>query len=73
MASEAARARASPLQANPRPGCRVCKLPPSEAGLINGGLAAGWSPRRLAERFNGLNRKDVMNHMTKCVGEGKEE
>jgi hypothetical protein len=73
MASGAARARASPLQASPRPGCRVCRLPPSERALINGGLSAGWSPRRLAERFNGLNRKDVKNHAKSCVSEGETE
>ncbi len=60
------RARASPT-------CKVCKLPASEAGLVTGGLSAGWSPRRLAERFNSLTRRDITGHMTKCVGEGETE
>jgi hypothetical protein len=67
------RARASPLQAIPRPGCRVCRLPPSEADLVNGGLSAGWSPRRLAERFNSLSRRDVVFHAKFCVSEESEE
>jgi len=73
MAGEAARARASPKQASPRPGCRVCALPPSEADLVTGGLLTGWSPRRLAERFNSLSRKDVKSHATFCVSEEAEE
>jgi uncharacterized protein (DUF433 family) len=51
----------------------VCALPTSEADLVNGGLAAGWSPRRLAERFNGLSRKDINNHLSKCVNEQEEK
>jgi hypothetical protein len=46
--------------------CRVCKLPPSEAGLINGGLSAGWSPRRLSARFGTVTRRDITNHARKC-------
>ncbi len=55
------------------PTCKVCRLPAGERALINGGLSAGWSPRRLAERFNGLNRKDVAGHMSTCVNREKEE
>ncbi len=72
MASGTARARASPSQ-GPRLVCRVCNLPARERDLIDGGLASGWSPRRLAERFTSLSRKDVKNHATKCVGEGETE
>ncbi len=72
-ASGAARARASPEQASPRPGCRVCRLPAREIALVEGGMRSGWSPRRLAERFNGLNRKDVAGHMSTCVNRDKEE
>ena len=53
--------------------CRVCKLPPGERDLVEGGMRSGWSPRRLAERFNGLSRKDVMNHRMKCVNEQESE
>ena len=73
MAGEAARARASPKQASPRPGCRVCRLPPSERDLVEGGMRSGWSPRSIAARFNRVNRKDISRHMTKCVSEEKEE
>jgi uncharacterized protein (DUF433 family) len=51
----------------------VCKLKAGERDLLNGGLGSGWSPRRLAERFNGLTRRDITGHMTKCVSEEKEE
>jgi hypothetical protein len=68
MGSGGGRARASPTKA-----CRVCRLRTGERALLNGGLAAGWSARRLAERFTSLSRRDVKNHATKCVGEGKEE
>ncbi len=61
------RARASPRA------CRVCRLPPSEADLINGGLSAGWSPRRLAERFGTISRKDITAHMGACVNERVKE
>jgi hypothetical protein len=71
--NEAARARASPLQASPRPGCRVCRLPAREIALVEGGMRSGWSPRRLAERFNGLSRKDVAGHMSTCVNERDKE
>ncbi len=43
--------------------CKVCLLlPPSEAELVTGGLQAGWSARRLAERFTLVNRRDVERH-----------
>ncbi len=68
------RARASPSQGprSARP-CRVCKLPPGERDLVEGGLLSGWSPRSIAARFNRVNRKDISRHMTKCVNEEKEE
>jgi hypothetical protein len=68
-----ARARASPLQASPRPGCRVCALPAGERDLVNGALLTGWSPRSIASRFNRVNRKDVRNHLSKCVNEQESE
>ncbi len=61
------RARASPRA------CRVCALPPSEAGLINGGMRSGWSPRRLAERFGTISRKDVVFHAKFCDSEEEKE
>jgi uncharacterized protein (DUF433 family) len=48
-------------------------LPPSEADLVTGGLLSGWSPRRLAERFNSLSRRDVRNHAKMCVNEQEEK
>jgi hypothetical protein len=73
MASEAARARASPLQASPRPGCRVCRLPAREIALVEGVSRLGFGPRSVAARFNSLTRRDITGHMTKCVSEEKEE
>lgn len=61
------RARASPRK------CRVCKLPASELYLVNGGLLAGWSPRSIAARFNGINRCDVQHHSRNCVNEKEEK
>ncbi len=51
----------------------MCKLPPSEVDLVNGGVASGWSARRLAERFGTLTRRDVRNHLSKCVNEQEEK
>jgi uncharacterized protein (DUF433 family) len=49
-------------------------LPTGERGLVEGGLLAGWSPRRLAERFGTVSRKDVRNHAKFCDSEeGTEE
>lgn len=54
--------------------CRVCRLPPSEAELVEGASLSGWSPRSVAARFVGITRRDVAGHMTKCVAnEEKEE
>ncbi len=54
------RVRASPRASKP---CKVCLLlPPSEAELVTGGLLAGWSARRLAERFGSITRRDVERH-----------
>jgi len=61
------RVRASPSR------CRVCALPPSEADLVTAGLLSGWSPRSLAARFSGINRKDVVGHARNCVSEKEEE
>ncbi len=66
------RARADP-ERHTRLGCRVCRLRIGERALLEGGLAAGWSARRLAERFNGLSRKDVVRHAKSCVSEGETE
>jgi hypothetical protein len=71
-ASEAARARASPLQANPRPGCRVCRLPAREIALVEGVSRLGFGPRSVAARFGTVSRKDVVRHMSGCVN-GQEE
>jgi hypothetical protein len=73
MAGEAARARASPKQASPRPGCRVCALPAGERDLVNGGLLSGWSPRSVAARFTSVSRKDISRHMMMCVNEQEEK
>ncbi len=62
----------SSARASPR-ACRVCALPQNERALLNGGLASGWSPRRLAERFNSLSRKDVVRHAAMCVNEQEEK
>jgi hypothetical protein len=72
-ASEAARARASPLQASPRPGCRVCRLPAREIALVEGVSRLGFGPRSVAARFNSLTRKDVVRHMSGCVNERDKE
>jgi len=53
--------------------CKVCRLPASEADLVNGGLLSGWSARSLAARFTSLTRKDVVFHARNCVSEKKEE
>jgi hypothetical protein len=58
---------------SPTKACKVCHLPSGEKGLVDGGLASGWSARAIAERFTSLSRKDVKNHATKCVGEGETE
>ncbi len=58
---------------SPTQPCKVCRLPPSEADLVTGGLLSGWSPRRLAERFNSLSRRDVRNHAKMCVNEQEEK
>jgi uncharacterized protein (DUF433 family) len=55
------------------PTCKVCKLPPGERDLINGGLSAGWSPRRLAARFGTVSRKDVVFHAKFCGSEEEKE
>ncbi len=67
------RARADPKRDSPRPGCRVCALPSGERALLNGGLLAGWSPRRLSARFGTISRKDVIGHMTMCVNAQESE
>ncbi len=53
--------------------CKVCRLPASEADLVNGGLLLGWSPRSIAARFKDINRKAVVYHAKNCVSEAKEE
>lgn len=61
------RSPASPTGPARRRPCKVCRLPASEADLVNGGLLSGWSARSLASRFNTLTRKDVAGHMRNCV------
>ncbi len=53
--------------------CRVCKLPPGERDLVEGGMRSGWSPRRLAARFGTVSRKDVVFHAKFCDSEDKEQ
>lgn len=65
------RARASP-QASQQT-CKVCRLPPSEAGLVEGASRSGLSPRSVAARFKTLSRKDVSAHMVLCVKKEEKE
>ena len=53
--------------------CKVCRLPASEAGLVDAGLAFGWSPRSLAARFKSLTRSEITAHARRCVSEEKEK
>ena len=54
--------------------CKVCRLPASEADLVNGGLLLGWSARSLAAKFTSISRRNVAYHAKNCLSEaGKEE
>ena len=61
------------VRASPRKSCRVCRLPPSEVDLVEGGTLSGWSPRSIAARFTGITRRDVAGHMARCVSQREEQ
>jgi hypothetical protein len=60
-------ARASPKK------CRVCRLPTSEAELVEGGILIGWSARSISARFSSITRRDVQRHMSCIAIRGKEQ
>ena len=51
--------------AKPKGRCRVCESP--EEPIIVRVLAAGVSPRSIAQRFGSVSRKDIIHHARVCV------
>ena len=51
--------------AKPTGRCRVCGA--QERHVIDGVLAAGVSPRAIAQRFGSVTRKDITRHARECV------
>ena len=57
--------------AKPKGRCRVCESP--EEHVIVRVLAAGVSPRAIAQRFGSVTRKDIIRHARECVAVNNEE
>lgn len=56
---------ARPTKKRGRRRCRVCECP--EGDVIVRVLAAGVSPRSIAQRFGSVTRKDIIRHARECV------
>lgn len=51
-----------------RAGCPVCSLPARERRGVDAVLALGRGPDFVAPRFKNIKRRQVWQHLSKCLG-----